>query len=70
MEKMIRAMLMWDDVKQVFRNQKGQGMVEYGLILALVAVVAIATLTTLGTDLAAMFTTAGQKLKSAAPSGT
>ncbi|KYZ76685.1 hypothetical protein AXX12_09715 [Anaerosporomusa subterranea] len=67
MEKLVRAMLMWDDAKQVLRNQKGQGMVEYGLILALVAVVAVATLTTLGTDLKAMFTTAGEKLKTAAP---
>ena len=32
-------------------NQKGQGMVEYGLILALVALVAITALTTIGTNL-------------------
>jgi pilus assembly protein Flp/PilA len=36
------------------RNQKGQGMVEYGLILALVAVVAITALTTIGTNLNTM----------------
>ena len=41
MEKMIRAMLWWDEAKQVLRNEKGQGMVEYGLILALVAILAI-----------------------------
>jgi pilus assembly protein Flp/PilA len=36
------------------RNQKGQGMVEYGLILALVAVVAITALTTIGGNLNTM----------------
>jgi len=31
------------------KSQRGQGMTEYALILALVSVVAIATLTSLGT---------------------
>jgi pilus assembly protein Flp/PilA len=39
------------------RNQKGQGMVEYGLILALVAVVVIGALTLMGTNITAKFTT-------------
>jgi pilus assembly protein Flp/PilA len=35
-------------VQMVLRNQKGQGMAEYGLILALVAGVAIAGFTLMG----------------------
>jgi len=38
-------------VKKVLQNQKGQGMVEYGLILALIAVVAMAGMQLLGTEL-------------------
>lgn len=33
--------------KKTFRNQKGQGMVEYGLILGLVAVAAVGAFTML-----------------------
>jgi pilus assembly protein Flp/PilA len=36
-------------------REDGQAMVEYGLILALVSVVAIVTLTTVGTDLQTLF---------------
>lgn len=35
------------------RDEEGQGLAEYGLILALIAVVCIAALTTLGTGVAA-----------------
>jgi pilus assembly protein Flp/PilA len=35
------------------RSEEGQGLAEYGLILALIAVVAIAALTGLGTAIAA-----------------
>lgn len=38
------------------KSEKGQGMVEYGLILALVAVVVIAALTALGGKLSDLFT--------------
>lgn len=45
--------------------QKGQGMVEYGLILALVAVVVIvgANLAGLGTNIDTTFKTVADKLK-------
>lgn len=35
-------------MKKFFMNEEGQGMVEYGLIIALVAVVVIAAITLLG----------------------
>ena len=37
-------------------SEKGQGMVEYGLILALIAVVVIALLTGIGENLKGIFT--------------
>ena len=35
-------------MKKFFKNESGQGMVEYGLIIALIAVVVIVALTNLG----------------------
>ena len=55
-------MLLYEMVKTMLRNEKGQGMVEYGLILALIAIVVIAAMTTMGTNLQAMFTTLAGKL--------
>jgi len=40
-------------VKAILSNEKGQGMVEYGLILALVAVAALVAMTGIGTALIA-----------------
>jgi pilus assembly protein Flp/PilA len=44
------------------RRTYGQGMVEYGLIIALVAVVAIAGLIILGPNIASMFTSIGSSV--------
>ena len=46
----------------LFRREEGQTMPEYGLIVALVSVVAIAILTVLGGDLIAIFTTVSTAL--------
>ncbi|HEX5469329.1 MAG TPA: Flp family type IVb pilin [Gaiellaceae bacterium] len=43
------------------RDEEGQAMVEYALILGLVSVVAIAVLTLIGTDVTAIF----QKIETA-----
>lgn len=47
------------------RSQKGVTMIEYALIAALVAVVVIAALTTLGSDLTSIFTQISTKLQGA-----
>lgn len=44
------------------KDEKGQGMVEYGIIIALVAIVAIAAMTTLGTSITQRFTDAAASL--------
>ena len=42
-------------IKRLVREEEGQGMAEYGLILALIAVVVIAALTLLGDGLDGIF---------------
>ena len=48
---------MFEMITSVLQNKKGQGMVEYGLILALVAVVGMAGLILLGPQVLAQFNT-------------
>ena len=38
-----------------FKNEKGQGLTEYALIIALVAIVAVAALTLLGGQISGIF---------------
>ena len=45
------------------REEEGQGMVEYGLILVLVSLVAIGTLTIMGGEVKSAFDAAGNTLK-------
>jgi pilus assembly protein Flp/PilA len=51
------------------KDEEGQGMVEYGLIIALVAVVAIVGLTVLGPQIRDLFKSIGNQL-TAAPAAT
>ena len=44
-------------ITSILQNNKGQGMVEYGLILALVAVVGMAGLILLGPQVLAQYNT-------------
>jgi len=47
--------MMFELVKVMISNRKGQGMVEYGLLLALISIAAIATLLLFGPQLTAIF---------------
>jgi pilus assembly protein Flp/PilA len=53
---------MYRKFRQFLNDQVGVAAVEYGLIAALVAVVIIGAVTTLGTNLSAKFTTIANKL--------
>ncbi|NLU51110.1 MAG: Flp family type IVb pilin [Syntrophomonadaceae bacterium] len=51
-------------IKRLVAEEEGQGMAEYGLILALIAIVVIAGLTFLGPKIRNIFTSAGNSLNS------
>lgn len=53
--------------KKLMFEESGQGMAEYGLILALVAVVVVAALTTLGGGIRDKLTEVNGKLTPATP---
>ena len=46
-------------VKSMLRDEDGATMVEYGLLVALIALVAISAVKTLGLNLSTLFTTVG-----------
>lgn len=52
-------------LKRLIREESGQSMVEYGLIIALVAVVVIVALMTLGDKLRALFEKLAGKVEDA-----
>lgn len=49
-------------LKRLVREEEGQGMVEYGLILALIAIVVIGAVTGIGTKLSTLFTSISNSL--------
>ncbi|MBI4856509.1 MAG: Flp family type IVb pilin [Acetobacterium woodii] len=49
-------------ITQMMREEDGQGMVEYGLIIAGIALAAIAAIWLLGPQIGQMFTDIGTKL--------
>jgi len=48
------------NIKKILKDESGQGMVEYGLLLGLIAVAAVAALLLLGPKITALFNTAEQ----------
>ena len=52
-------------MQNFFRNEEGQGLAEYGLILALIAVVVILALTTLGGNIATTMNSVSDELAGA-----
>lgn len=53
-------------LRRLVKEEDGQGMAEYGLILALVAIAVIAVLTTMGDNLRVIFERISGKLEEAA----
>jgi len=53
--------------KAILKDESGQGMVEYGLILGLIAIVAIAIIASLGDKIRDMFQAADDQLASNLP---
>jgi len=52
-------------LKNLFTEEEGQSMVEYGLIIALVVAAGVAVLTTLGTSITGGIQTAAQNIANA-----
>lgn len=52
-------------MKKFFMDESGQGMVEYGLIIALVAIAAIVALKALGPSITGIFNSAQEELDGA-----
>ncbi len=52
-------------LKQILADENGQGMVEYGLILGIVAVAAIGALIILGPKITDIFESANSKIPAA-----
>jgi pilus assembly protein Flp/PilA len=57
-------------LKQFWNEEDGATAIEYGLIAGLVAIVIVAGLTTLGTDLSTMFTNIGAAVTAHSPDAT
>jgi len=49
-------------LKHMFRDEEGATMVEYGLMIALIAAVCIVAVTAVGTKLSTLFTNVGGSL--------
>ena len=49
-------------LSKLHRDEEGATMVEYGLIVALIAVVCIVAVTLIGTNLSSTFTTVGNDI--------
>ena len=56
-------------MKNFFKNESGQGMVEYGLIIALIAIAVIAALQLLGPAVKGIFDNATNELNEAMGDG-
>ncbi len=62
---MVHLMLLRESLKaRLAAREEGQGMVEYGLIIAAVAIAVIIAIFALGPKIASMFSTAGASLSS------
>jgi pilus assembly protein Flp/PilA len=58
----LKGVFIMNSIKKFLREEDGVTAIEYGLIAALIAVVIITAVTTIGTNLNATFTTIGNAL--------
>ena len=63
----IEALRIYGALRSRLDRQEGQALVEYALILALIAVVSIAILKTMGLNVQRVFTSVNSSLSSVAP---
>jgi Flp pilus assembly pilin Flp len=63
--KKTRRWVVKQAIKRLWREDKGQDLTEYALLLVLVALVAIATMQTLGNTISNVFANAASNLTSA-----
>ena len=65
-DMILSMMVRWDNVfaHDESEDEKGQTMIEYGLIVALISIVAIITLTLVGGNVKDVFNSVGGKLYS------
>ncbi len=56
-------------LRKWFKDEEGQGMVEYGLIIGLIAIAVIIALTALGPKISEMFNNVGEELDKAGAAG-
>jgi len=57
----------WSRVARVIRHDDGQGLAEYALILALIAVIAIVALIFMGNQVSHKLSTIGSAIENVAP---
>lgn len=66
---MMLLSLLSNGAKMLVKNKKGQAMVEYGLIIALIAIVVIGAITIIGLSLGGVFNDIGNSLPAVPAAG-
>lgn len=59
----IKVKKAWDKMKNVLKNKRGQGLVEYALILVLIAVVVIVAVRSIGSTTNKIFTNVNTQMQ-------
>jgi pilus assembly protein Flp/PilA len=59
---MLSLWVRWQMLRERMREQKGQGLVEYALIIVLVAIAVVVAITALGTQISKVFENVTTKL--------
>jgi len=61
---LIKASVKWDLLKDSLKEENGQDLIEYALVVALIAFAAVGAMQTLATDINGAFTKIGTSLGS------